>query len=376
MLGVGIIVPILPVYARDMGASAMMLGLIFSSQAASRALVSPYVGAWSDYLGRKRFLVAGLLGYTLVAVTLTLAKSPLDLVLNRAVQGLFAAMILPVVMALVADLAPPGQEGRAFGAINQALLLGFGMGPILGGAVYDHLGVVSNFLIMAALSLVATGLVAWRVREPAGVKRTKRAMGWGVQLALLRHRGMMGLFISRAGSAMAMGSFIAFLPVLGAERGLSNLRVGVLLAVNVLVMTALQMPAGLLADRMSRLGLTAGGQVAAALCKAALPLAGGFWGLMALVVLEGIGAGLSSPAMLALVSQEGRRAGVGHGASMGFFTMAMSAGVCLGPILGGWLADHWGMDLAFYNAGVWALLGAGGLWLLRPLPGLGGAQPD
>jgi len=66
---------------------------------------------------------------------------------------------------------------------------------------------------------------------------------------------------------------------------------------------------------------------------------------------------------------------VGMGAAMGFFTMALSAGVCLGPILGGWLADQWGMGMAFYNAGAWALLGALGLWLLMPRQGEKAASP-
>jgi len=363
MLGVGIIVPFLPIYAREMGASAFVMGAIFSSFSAARALAMPYVGGLSDRKGRKPFIMAGLLGYAVLALALVWAAAPWELVLNRVLQGLFAAMVLPVSMALVADLTPPGREGAVFGGFNTSFLLGFGVGPLLGGAVYDSVGLNANFYLMAMLSLVSLLMVAFLVGEPQDVKRTVGKGGWGEQLALLKDRPLLSVFLARALSALGMGCFVAFLPILAADKGLSNTQLGWLLAVNVLVMTGLQAPCGWLADRWSRVGLAALGLALSGASKGMLPLPGDFQGLLFLCVTEGVAAGLALPALTALAVSHGRRVGAGMGVTMGSFGMAMSLGVFVGPLAAGLLADWLGMAYAFYLAGSATVLGAACLFL-------------
>ncbi len=361
MLGMGNIVPFLPLYARDLGASALLLGLIFSSFSASRALVAPYIGLASDRLGRKRFLVLGLAGYGVLGVALIWAASPWEIIANRVLQGVFAAMILPVGMAMVADLTPVGFEGRMFGAFNTYLLLGFGVGPLMGGVIYGLWGVETNFLVMGGLSLASMLLVAGLVREPPAQDRARPQESWRQQVRYLADPGMRGVFFSRMGSAMSMGIYLAFLPVLAAEQGVGSLELGMLLGFNVLVMTALQPLAGRWADSFSRLGLTFWGQILAALAKALMPWGGGFWGLLALNLLEGVGAGLTLPPLTALAVEQGRRLGAGHGSVMGLFTLALSLGVFAGPLLGGWLSDLKGSGLNFAAAGLMGLAGAAAL---------------
>lgn len=357
MLGVGIIVPFLPLYARGMGASGLMMGLIFSGFSASRMVAMPYVGVASDRAGRKPFIAAGLAGFSLVALAMVLVESPWQLLSARLAQGLFAAMVLPVSMALVADVTPRGHEGRVFGGFNTAVLLGFGVGPLLGGLVFDAMGVKANFLLMAALSVASLLLVALFVREPAGIERQSQRRGFRAELSLVRDRGLLAVCLSRVGGAMALGCFIAFLPLLAAGKGVSNSEVGVLLAVNVLVMTAVQKPFGALIDRLPRMALAAAGLGLQGLCKAALPLATGFWGLCALVVVEGLAAGMALPALTALAVSQGRRMDAGMGVTMGLFGMALSVGVFVGPILGGLGADLWSVSASFYFAGAAALSG-------------------
>lgn len=357
MLGVGIIVPFLPLYARDMGASGLMMGLIFSGFAASRVVVMPYVGILSDRLGRKPFIMLGLFGFSLVAVSMVLVETPWQLFASRMGQGVFAAMVLPVAMALVADVTPAGQEGRIFGGFNAAFLLGFGVGPLVGGVVYDSWGVDANFLLMAALSMVSFFTVwAW-VREPKNIERKSERKGFFEELKLVRDRGLAAVFFARACGAMALGCFIAFLPLLASEMGISNSEVGILLAVNVGIMTVLQKPCGRLADRFSRVKLAVIGLSLQGLCKGALPLAHDFWGLFGFICLEGVAAGMALPALTALAVSQGRRLGVGMGLTMGLFGMALSLGIFAGPIIGGLLTDFWDVTASFYFGGVAALLG-------------------
>jgi DHA1 family multidrug resistance protein-like MFS transporter len=363
MLGVGIIVPFLPIYAREMGASAFVMGAIFSSFSLARGLTMPYVGSLSDRHGRKIFIIIGLLGYAALALALLWADSPWELVLNRVLQGVFAAMVLPVSMALVADLTPPGKEGTIFGGFNTSFLLGFALGPLVGGITYDSFGLDSNFYLMAGLSIVSLLMVLFMVKEPEGVKKVIGKGGWAEQLGLLKDRPLLSVFLARAMSAVAMGCFVAFLPILTAEKGMTNTQLGWLLAVNVLVMTGLQKPCGWLADRWSRVGLSAMGLLLSGVCKGLMPLPAGFDGLMLLCVLEGVAAGLALPALTALAVSHGRRLGAGMGVTMGSFGMAMSLGVSVGPLGAGLLADWLGIHSVFYLAGVASIIGSAFLFL-------------
>lgn len=259
MLGVGNIVPFLPIYASQMGASGLMLGIIFSSFSASRSVVMPYIGILTDRYGRKPFIVTGLAGSACVALVMIAAATPWQLAVARMGHGFFAAMILPVCMALLADATPTGREGRSFAGFNTALLLGLGVGPLVGGIIYDLSGVTANFIFWAGLSLISSLLVAWQIKEPPVSARRAAASGWSDQLKLVKDRIMLSVFFCRVGSAASWGCNIAFLPLLCLERNISSYQVGILLAANVLTMTGMQKPAGLLADRWPRIVLATGG---------------------------------------------------------------------------------------------------------------------
>ena len=109
LLGVGIIIPVLPLLATKLGATGFTLGLITAAFSISRGLLQPVVGNLSDRWGRKGFLVTGLFIYGLVGLLIPHAHSVLDLVFIRFFQGVGSAMIVPVAMAYASVLAPPGQ---------------------------------------------------------------------------------------------------------------------------------------------------------------------------------------------------------------------------------------------------------------------------
>ncbi len=360
MCGVGIIVPFLPLYARDLGASGALMGLIFSSFSLSRGLVVPLSGSLSDRWGRKPFIILGLGGYALTALLFIWTTTPTGLVLDRLLQGVFAALVLPIAMALVADATPPGMEGRIFGGFNMFFLMGFGVGPLIGGAVYEYLGLEANFWLMAGLSLAALAAVALFVKEPPAAQRSSGKAGFGQMLALAKDRPFAAALVARFGAAVGMSSFIAFMPLIATDHGLGNLQVGACLTANVVVMTLLQKPFGRLADRTSRLALAVCGQVASGIMKILIPQGSDFFWLMLLSMGEGVFAGMALPALTALAISRGKELGQGMGLTTGAFTMALSLGVFLGPVSGGWAADLSGN----HNAALWL---GGGITILAGL---------
>ncbi|MDR1397756.1 MAG: MFS transporter [Desulfarculales bacterium] len=365
MLGFGIITPILPIYASDLGASSLALGLLFGAFSFSRALVVPWIGMLSDRYGRKPFLLTGLMGISVFSLLMITADSPLDLGLNRLGQGVFSAMLMPIATAMVADIAPPGFEGRAFSGFNTSFLLGLGLGPFLGGFIYDILGITANFLFMSGVSLLSFTVVLLKVGSPAPITQVKKRGRLLQDMGLLKDRGMQGLFINRIATNLGTGFFITFLPVLGISRGLSTLQIGMLFGINTLIMTLIQKPAGWLADSRYRLQAGVWGAVLGGMCKTTLAWANDFYLFLLIVIIEGIAAGIIMPAINALGITSGHRLQAGMGAVMGFFTMALSIGYLAGPIGGGWVADLTGLDTGFCIAGGIVVLGSLAPLILR-----------
>ncbi len=148
MIGLGIIWPLIPVYAVELGAGGFLVGLIIASFNVSRAILNPIVGRISDRLGRKKFIVAGLFAYGTIAIFYVLPTHAEMLILIRFFHGLASVFVVPIAMALAADIAPKHKLGLYMGTLNMAVMLGLGIGPVLGGTIRDHFGVDAAFYAM------------------------------------------------------------------------------------------------------------------------------------------------------------------------------------------------------------------------------------
>ena len=165
MLGSGIVVPLLPVYAQSLGASAFWLGVVFASFPISRILTTPVFGRLSDRKGRKLFIAIGLLAYGVISFGFAWVNTIFQLASLRFLHGVAGAMILPIAQAYVGDISPPGEEGKWMGYANAAFMGGFGFGPLMGGVIAEHLGMDIAFFTMGILSLLAFATVVFSLPE-------------------------------------------------------------------------------------------------------------------------------------------------------------------------------------------------------------------
>ena len=104
--GVGIVVPLLPVYAHDLGAGGFAIGLIFGSFSLSRTFSLSYFGKKSDERGRRPYIITGLAAYALVSLAFMLSSSVTALIVIRFFQGIASAMMMPVIMAPISRTMP------------------------------------------------------------------------------------------------------------------------------------------------------------------------------------------------------------------------------------------------------------------------------
>jgi len=362
MLGMGIISPLLPLYAENLGASGIWIGIVFASFAISRTIITPFVGRLSDRSGRKLLLSVGLLASSIISLGYIWANSIPQLTLVRLIHGAAGGMIQPIAQAYIGDISPKGEEGKWMGYFNAAFFTGFGFGPLMGGVLTDHFGMNAAFYSMGGLNLLAFLLVALFLPE---VRPGKMAAS-PPSFKEMSSSGMVkGLFSFQLAFSLGRGTFATFLPIFaGIYLGLSPTLIGVLLAVNILLMSLLQVYGGNIADRSNRKALVIVGSLISLSHLALIPLGGNFWQLLGICALGGISGAIATPAASALSVEEGRRFGMGS--TMAILAMAFGIGMGVGPLIGGVIADFVDINSVFYFGASVGVIGTGlFIWLAR-----------
>jgi DHA1 family multidrug resistance protein-like MFS transporter len=353
MLGFGIVVPLLPIYADQMGASALEIGFINAGFSLMLLVALPIMGRLSDRFGRKVFLCTGLTVLIVASLGFIWAQNPIQLILVRIFQGIGASMHLPIAQAYLGDITPKGEEGKWMGHFNAILFSSMSLGPLFGGVLTSLFSANTTFLVMAALCL--TGLIATLIFLPEVAKRAVAERQGSAFESLRKSNIMKGVFAFNIAIGFSMACIMTFLPLFGSQKlGLSVFLIGLLIASRT-PLALLQSYTGTLADRYNRRGLITVGSLGAIIFIALMPLAGGFWPLLIMYALMSVGTAFAMPAATAYVVEEGRVFGMG--ASMALFMMAMQIGNGVGPILLGGIVDLTGLESAFYSAAVILLLG-------------------
>jgi MFS transporter, DHA1 family, multidrug resistance protein len=346
--GVGIVVPLLPVYAHSLGATGIYIGMIFGAFSLSRTFFLPYFGRLSDRKGRRPFIVIGLLAYTFASLAFIFSTDVAHLIVVRFLQGIASAMIMPVVQAYVGDITPPGREGYVMGAFNMSLFLGLSLGPVAGGLINDHFSLQATFVCMGLLSLVGFVLAVWLLpptRDEAVLQRERPPLRWRV---LLADRIVAGLFVYRFAYTASIGVIWGFLPVLAeAELQLSSARIGTLVMMGVLVSGAMQLPMGKLADQINRKAMVVAGGLLAGVAMLAYQRAYSFEYLFAVSTLFGLGGGMAMPAVMAMAVTKGQQT-ESMGSVIALLTMAHSIGMLIGALGAGLMMDWFDLRGAFF----------------------------
>ena len=363
MLGLGIVIPLLPYYAESLGASGLWIGAIFSGFSLSRALIMPFIGRMSDVHGRRRFILAGLLLFTVLSFVYVIADTVFALVTVRIFHGIASAMVLPLAMAYIADLAPPGEEGIRIGTFTISMYIGMGLGPLIGGVLMQLFGIDAVFSVMGALSAAALVVCAASLPDSGRKETVVRT-----KARFFSHPALNVALFFQFMNAFASGTIFVFLPVIAADQQhLSTGAIGLVVSVNILSTAVLQRSFGRLADRYPRPHLVVLGMVIVAAGMLLIPFAPGVVGFLALSLLVGAGSGLSMPAALAIVTVAGRD--IGQGAAMGAFNMAMGGGMVIAPLLMGLVMDQSGVMSVFFIGGAITVISAAVLHLLFRRPG-------
>lgn len=367
-MGISMVSPLLPVYAEELGAQGIWIGLTFSIFAVTQTIVSPFAGGWSDRYGRKPFIVLGLLIYLAAAIGYVSADTFLQVLAFRALSGGGTSLIFSVARAYIGDLVPEGEEGRWFGFFATADIVGFGIGPLLAGVLretwgFDSVFVGMGLLMAASATIVALLLPPHREADRQGGRQATGLASFGA----LRDRLVLALTLIMMLVSLTFGSTFSFLAVRLEGIGLGPVIIGVAFAMESVASGISQPFFGRLADRADRRVLVAGGLVFSSVMLAGLGFAEAVPVLLLLLFGMGLGTGVTMVSTGAMQVVAGRRAGMG--AVIGLGAAGNGIGVVFGSVAGGALVEVAGISAPFVFGGVVMLLGMVlVVWLTRGLP--------
>ena len=337
--GVGIVVPLLPVYAHNLGAGGLAIGFIFGSFALSRTFFLPYFGRLSDRKGRKRLIVIGLFSYACLSLAFILAQNVTALVAVRFFQGIASSMMMPAIQAYVGDITPQGREGFTMGFFNMSIFFGLSLGPVLGGSIKDIWGLDASFLSMGVLSLVGFFLSISFLppsHDEMILKKNRSPLPWK---ALLQDREIIGLFCFRLNYTACIGILWGFLPVfVDTQFALSSANIGFLVMLGVFISGIIHLPMGYVADRINRRMMIVFGGLLVAGGMIYFTRSGSLTDLIIASILFGLGGGISMPAHMAIAVFKGNKSDA-MGSLMGLMTMAHSLGMLMGSSFAGLMMD-------------------------------------
>lgn len=169
LMGVGAIVPVRTIYARDHGSTMAELGMMASGFLLGTLLFQLPAGWVSDKWGRKPLLVWGIAISGLISFLFLVNDNPWYFIALRFVEGAASGAINPAANAYVIDAVPPKERGVAFGWLGSAFSAGFMMGPAIGGFISDWFGYEAPFIFGGVTGIATAIFVA--------IKMTNRRPG-------------------------------------------------------------------------------------------------------------------------------------------------------------------------------------------------------
>ena len=338
MVGFGIVIPVLPLYAEGsrFGATNSQLMWIVGIYSLFQLVCAPLFGKWSDRIGRKPVLVVSILGTAVGFVVLGAANTVWMLVLGRIIDGASGGNI-STAMACIADVTTKENRSRNMGLVGAAFGLGFMIGPAIGGVLSKHFGLAVPFYFAAGLALLNAVLVWLRLPETLTAASRERARQRAT-IGEVFHGGRAGMIAAILASQLASVTGFSIMTALFAlycekRFGYDTAQVGYLLAYVGVLGVIFQ--GGLLRRLLKKpieKQLAVIGAAVLALSMAALPFTHTLGGLM--VVCFGISLGNSfvTPTLNGLAS----RTTDAHcqGRLLGLMQSAGSLGRFLGPMIG------------------------------------------
>jgi len=344
--GQGLLIPVLPLYAKQSGGSFGLAGLIVSAAWIGTMLFDLPSGLLLPKVGFRRSMIAGSALFSAATILLGLVHLTPELILLQFVGGVGTAFWSLSRHAFIATAIPNETRGRAisvFGGINR---LGTFTGPFAGGFIAQYYGLGNAIVVAGVAAAVAVLLAFFFVHDPesSSIRPKGHTFHFGVVREAVEHNrrdviaaGTANVFgqMIRAGRQIAIPLFAAY------AIGLDNAQVGIIVGASALLDMSLFIPAGYVMDRFGRKAASVPSFAILSLGMAMVPFTHSYAQLMIAGMVMGLGNGMGAGSMMTL----GADLAPPHltGEFLGIWRLIGDSGRAVSPIIVGAVADAVGI---------------------------------
>ena len=290
----------LPEIGTDFGISTRQASVLVTVYLVAMLVGQPLAGRVCDALGARRVATIATTGFGICSAAAMLAGSFWLLVAFRALQAAFASALIPSVGAMLRDLIPAPQRGRAFGVQGSVIGVGAGLGPVIGGLVVAAFGWRAIFGVNLPVVLVVLYVLHRRVAASAGPGHEEVPVPFEGSDPLF-NRVFGAAFATQALSTLAQYALLLAIPIVLDSRGWSAAGTGICLSFLTVGMVVMGPYGGRLGDRLGRRR-----PVVVGLCIALVAVLGSAVGgddvssavLVITLLLFGLGLGVATPSVM------------------------------------------------------------------------------
>lgn len=346
---------VLPLYVLSIGGTLAESAMIIGFKGIGMMLGDLPAGLLLARFGDKRLMVAAAVISSLSLALMALFPTLSVLTAAALLLGLAHGGWLVGRISYVTDAAAPGERGRVMSLSAGTIRLGNVIGPLLAGLLIAAQGYQVTLGVFALSSLLAVFFVAMWVAytKPHGqdnhsVVALRDALVDNRQVLLTAGVASLALMLVRASRAL-------LLPLTGAALMLDETSIGMAISIGAVVDTLLFYPAGSLMDRIGRKPMFIASLTLLGLSISLLPWAQGFWSLVLIAALMGLGNGVSAGVIMTVGSDLAPR--LNRGGFIGIWRLLSDVGSTSGPLIIGLMVKVAGLMMATYSIGLLGLIG-------------------
>jgi len=343
------LIPIIALYATELGASIGIIGLIIGLYSITNTPANILFGRLIDRVGYKLPLITGLIGDAMSMFLYSVCRLPIHLALVRTIHGTSGGLVGPATMSIFADSGGTA-KGRAMSIYGMSLALATLVGFGLSGVIASRLGYQAIFYLGALLLTIGVvlSLLLPRAEKKDGIA-AKTSLGEGLKQVkgLLRRKGLTLSYCSIFAQYFSFGGVVTLLPIYVKSLGMEAFHVGMLLTIFAIMFIIIQFPSGALSDKVGRLIPTATGLSLGIISLVILPSQATFPLLASVMALYGIAYGIIFPSISALVADH--TVPEERGMATGIFHALLTAGVAIGAPVIGWVGETVGVEVGLLS---------------------------
>ena len=372
--------PVLPLFARDLGASDVHIGFIAAASTVVGIVASLPAGVLSDIYGRRRVILAAMFVFASAPFLYLLVSDPWQLVAVRVYHGFATAIFGPVAMALVADLFRKGR-GESMGWYTSSTLVGRFVAPVAGGVIlslfaagvgvafglseYKLVYLVCGIAGVLALVLAASLPIDHKA-SGGNVTATWRKLATGLR-EVVSSRPILITSTTEALQYFSFGALETFLPLYAVSvMAIPEWQIGVFFGVQLLT-TALTKPMmGRASDALGRRPMIAIGLCTSAAAMALVTATGSYFVMLAVGVVYGLGLSIVTSSTSAYVSELAKAGS--YGSALGVLSTIMDVGHSTGPMVTGLLVVALGYQTSFLAIAILLFAGTAVFWIAAGPP--------